>query len=44
MVEGSGLTILDLMEGTKEQQKIAIQIADRIKIIYTAYKAQGLIE
>ena len=44
MVEGSGKTILDLMNGTEEQQKIAVQIADRIKIIYDSYRKEGLVE
>lgn len=44
LVPGSGKTVLDLMNGTEEQQKIAIAIADRIKIIYDSYRKEGLIE
>jgi DNA-directed RNA polymerase subunit RPC12/RpoP len=44
MMEGSGKTILQLMDGTKEEQQIAIRITDRIKTIYNEYRNGGLIK
>jgi len=42
-VEGSGKTILNLMDGNKEEAKIAVQIATRVQKIYDSYKLGGLI-
>lgn len=43
MIEGSGKNILQLMDGSKEEAKIAVAIVDRIKKIYEAYESVGLI-
>lgn len=43
LVKGSGKTILDLVNGTREEREVANKIIRRIKTIYEAYRKKGLI-